>query len=120
MVRSNESVVFKTPAHAQPGSNAFMLRPPLVFVGIPCCQRIWVLLGLGWGREPFTPACAAFTRLMGLRDPGLTQHHANFSLGPCLTGVGMVVIVGPPWLALLAPFVQSSGHILVTGASARA
>lgn len=45
---------------------------------------------------------------------------ASSFLGSLLTAVGTAVIVGPPQLASLAPFVQSSGHILVTDASARA
>lgn len=34
--------------------------------------------------------------------------------------IGMTTTIGPPQLALLAAFVQNSGHILIPGASARA
>lgn len=102
MVRNNWITVCKTP-HAWPASSAFILCPPQpsLLAGIHYCQRIWVFWGLSGGREPILLCPSAFAGYVGLGGPGPTQCPASFFLGPCLAGVGMVVIVWPPWLALL-------------------
>lgn len=113
-MRSNEITVCKT--LAQPGSDAFTLCSPnpLSQLGFAAVKGSKFSCG---GGSQVSPGCPAFVRCVG--DHGLTQCPA-YSPGPCLAGVATVMIIGPRWLALLAPFVQSSGHILVARASARA
>lgn len=112
-------------ARAQPSSDAFLWCPqPSVLVRICYHQKSWVPLGLSWGggggcRSQFSADCPAF---IGARAVG-TPAWCNVLPAPswaAFSGVGVAGIVGPAQLASLAPFVQSSGHILIAGAGARA
>lgn len=126
MVSGNEDPSVHTCAcSAQLWCSSVCPLPALGFLGGICyCQRIWVLLGLSGGGAPVLPGeqfpCPASAGCSGPGDPGLILCPASSFLGSCRAAAGTVVIVGPPRLASLAPFVQSPGHILVTGASARA
>lgn len=92
---------------------------PSVLVRICCCQRSWVLLGLGGGPGASSPLTVLPSPVHRPRGPWPGGVLPAPSWAP-LAGKGVAGILGPARLASLAPFVQRSGHTLIAGAGARA